>query len=122
MLRSFFTLLLAVAALAATAQTAPAPAKKTAPGRPIMRRNPRPAAPKAAPVPAATSDATATDGGFGNGAPSSSANDGGKGQGVYAAPGMPVDIKAGKEVEPYNSTNQKPGDKPAKRTTTLSPK
>ncbi len=112
MLRSLLTVLLATSALAATAQTAPRRAAKPA----TTTANTKP-------VPTATSDATATDGDFGNGAPSSSsANDGGKGQGVYAAPGMPVHIKSGKRVEPYNSTNQKPGDKPAKGTTTLSPK
>ncbi len=111
MLRSLLTVLLATSALAATAQTAPRRAAKPA----TTTANTKP-------VPTATSDATATDGSFGNGAPSSSsANDGGQGQGVYAAPGMAVDIKKGK-VEPYNSTNQKPGDKPAKRSTTLSPK
>lgn len=125
MFRSFLSLLLAVGALAATAQTAPAPAKKSTMPRPIMRRNPRPTAPKTAPVPAATSDATATapDGGFGNGAPgASSAKDGGKGQGVYAAPGMPVDVTPGKEVGSYKGTTDKAT--PAKRTggTTLAPK
>ncbi|MGI4886342.1 MAG: hypothetical protein ACRYFR_15405 [Janthinobacterium lividum] len=122
MIRSFLSLLLAAGALAAAAQTTPLPAKKSSMPRPIMRRNPRPAAPKKAPVPAATSDATATGGGFGNDAPSSSANDGGKGQGVYAAPGMAVDVTSGKEVGSYKGTTDKAT--PAKRTsgTTLSPK
>ncbi|TPG65470.1 hypothetical protein EAH73_13445 [Hymenobacter nivis] len=105
------TLLLAISALAATAQTAPRRATKAT------------SAAKATAVPAAASDAAtpaAADGSFGDGAPASSANNG-QGQGVYAAPGMPVNIKSGKEVEPYNSTNEKPGDKPRKGTT-LSPK
>ncbi|MFD1468398.1 hypothetical protein ACFQ48_09195 [Hymenobacter caeli] len=111
MLRSLLAVLLAASALAATAQTAPRRAAK-----------PATTTAKTKPVPAATSDATATDGGFGNGAPSSSANDGGKGQGVYAAPGMPVDVTSGKEVGSYKGTTDKAT--PARRTgtTTLSPK
>ena len=119
MLRSFFTLLLAASALAITAQTAPRRAHKATAHKTTAHKT---AVHKvAAPVPAATSDATATDGSFGTRVPGA-ANGGGEGQGVYAAPGMAVDVTSGKEVEPYNSTNQKPGDKPAKRTTTLSPK
>lgn len=114
MLRFFFTLLLAASALTITAQTAPRRAHKATAHKTAMHE-------AAALVPAATSDATATDGSFGNGAPGAT-NGGGEGQGMYAAPGMAVDVTSGKEVEPYNSTNQKPGDKPAKRTTTLSPK
>ncbi len=119
MLRSFLTLLWAVAALAATAQTTPRPAHKTA-----MRKPARP--PKATtPVPAAATAASsaATDGGFGNGAPGSSANADGKGQGVYAAPGMAVDVTPGKEVGSYKGTTDKATPaKAAPSGTTLSPK
>lgn len=116
MFRSLLSLLLAGATVAATAQTAP----KTAARPPAA---PHKAAAASAPAPAAvTSDtATATSGSFGNGAAGSSPNAAGQGQGVYAAPGMAVDIKKGKEVEPYNATNAgKP--KPARKARTLSPK
>lgn len=109
MLRFLLSLLLAGATVAATAQTAP----KTV-ARP-------PAAPRktaATPVPVASDTATATGGRFGT-STGSSANDGGQGQGVYAAPGMAVDIKKGKEVEPYNSTNAGK-HKPARKASTLS--
>ncbi len=113
MLRFLLSLLLAGATVAATAQTAP----KTV-ARPPAAPHKTAAAAAPTPAPAASDTATATGGRFGT-STGSSANDGGQGQGVYAAPGMAVDIKKGKEVEPYNSTNAGK-HKPARKASTLS--
>ena len=109
MLRFLLSLLLAGATVAATAQTAP---------RTVARPPAAPRKTAATPAPVASDTATATGGRFGT-STGSSANDGGQGQGVYAAPGMAVDIKKGKEVEPYNSTNAGK-HKPARKASTLS--
>ena len=124
--RSLSSALLVLATLAATAQTAPHATKKTTTPRPIMRRNPRHPAPGAAKstpavAPRPTTAAPA-DGSFGNGATGSSANADGKGQGVYAAPGMAVDVTPSKEVGSYKGTAEKAAPKPASTGTTLSPK
>lgn len=118
--RSVMTLLLAVAAFAATAQTAPRPASKTTVRKPAARPK-TDAMATPAPAPAATDTASAArSGGFGNAAAGSSANT--DGQGVYAAPGMPVNVSSGKKVGSYKGAAEKTAPKPVGNGTTLSPK
>lgn len=71
-----------------------------------------------APAPAPASPAVGASGG--NGVTGSTEGADGKGQGSYAAPGMPIDVQSGK-VESYNGPA--PGERTrAKKSTTLAPK
>jgi hypothetical protein len=115
LLRSFFSPLLVLAVVAsAAAQTAPV--KKTTKTRATTTRSTtmqNQAATK--PTPGGRNDI----GPGGNGAVGSTESADGKGQGVYAAPGMPVNVDNPKKVEGYNG----PAPTTKSRTgTTLSPR
>lgn len=110
-LRSFIpSLLLLAVAASATAQTAPA--KKTTKARSTTMQSRATAKPK--PMPGGRNDI----GPGGNGAVGSAESADGKGQSVYAAPGMPVNVDNPKKVEGYNG----PARTKPRTGTTLTPR
>ncbi|GAB2854048.1 hypothetical protein [Hymenobacter ruber] len=121
MIRTVLTLVLALA-IAAEASAQTAPATKTATRKTTTTRT---ATPKkmvtrnttASPAPAETGDRTKIGPG-GNGAVGSTESADGKGQSVYAAPGMPVNVDNPKKVGSYNG----PAPVRSKGGTTLTPR
>ncbi|MGY3091199.1 hypothetical protein ACVWYF_004265 [Hymenobacter sp. UYAg731] len=121
MIRSVLALLLALTVAAgASAQTAPATktatrkttiTRKTTPKRAVVRNT------TASPAPAETGGRTKT-GPAGNGSVGSTESADGKGQGVYAAPGMPVNVSDPKKVKSYDG----PASSRTKSRTTLTPR
>ena len=114
MIRSALTLMLALAVTAiASAQTAPATKapRKTTPKKTVMRNT------TASPAPTETGGRT-KPGPAGNGSVGSTESADGKGQSVYAAPGMPVNVDNPKKVEGYNG----PAPTRGKSRTTLTPR
>ena len=115
MIRAVLPLLLALAVAAeAAAQTAPATkatTRKSTPKKGVMRN------PTARPMPAETGGRTKT-GPAGNGATGSTESADGKGQSVYAAPGMPVNVDNPRKMEGYNG----PAPTRTKSRTTLTPR
>lgn len=121
MLRSLLPALFALA-IAADAAAQSAPATKTtkattkATTRPAATRNTtmKPAAARTAPNSGGRDDI----GPGGNGAVGSTESADGKGQSVYAAPGMPVNVDNPKKVQGYNG----PAPTRTKSRTTLTPR
>ena len=115
MTRSVLSLLLALAITAAASAQTPSATKaatrKTTPKKAVMRNT------TASSAPAGMGVRTKIGPG-GNGAVGSTAPADGKGQGVYAAPGMPVNIDNPKKVEGYNG----PAPTRPKSGTTLTPR
>ena len=115
MIRAVLTLILALAVAAeASAQNAPATkaaAHRTAPKQAVVRNT------TARPAPAETGGRTKIGPG-GNGAVGSTESADGKGQGVYAAPGMSVKVDNPKNVGGYNG----PAPTRPKSSTTLTPR
>jgi hypothetical protein len=125
MLRSLLSALFALAFIAeATAQSAPATKTTTATKattRTATARNTtmKPAATRAAAASKAASSGGRNDiGPGGNGAVGSTESADGKGQNVYAAPGMPVNVDNPKNVQGYNG----PAPARTKSRTTLTPR
>ncbi|GAB3854715.1 hypothetical protein GCM10028822_24910 [Hymenobacter terrigena] len=115
MIRSILTLMFALAVMAeASAQTAPATkaAPRTTTPKKMVTRNTT-----ASPAPAETGGRTKV-GPAGNGAVGSTESADGKGQSVYAAPGMPVNVDNPKKVGSYNG----PAPARTKTSTTLTPR
>lgn len=112
MLRTLFTCLLALTLVVeATAQTTPgatAPRKATT----------RPAPKNTTAQPARNAAGRSDIGPAGNGAVGSTESADGKGQNVYAAPGMPVNVDNPKKVQGYNG----PAPVRGRRGTTLTPR
>ncbi|GAB3875743.1 hypothetical protein GCM10028824_31890 [Hymenobacter segetis] len=121
MIRSVLTLILALAIAAeASAQTAPATktaARKTTTTRKTTAKKMVTRNTTARPAPAETGGRTKT-GPAGNGSVGSTESADGKGQSVYAAPGMPVNVDNPKKVEGYNG----PAPARTKSRTTLTPR
>ena len=118
MFRTLFTILVGLALVGeATAQTTPArkapTTKGAAPRKATGSTTAQARRPAARPM-------TGRDdiGPGGNGAVGSTEAADGKGQGVYAAPGMPVNVDNPKKVEGYNG----PAPTRARRGTTLTPR
>ena len=115
MLRTFLALLLGVALVGeAAAQTAPARKSGTATRQPSKRVRTGAANTTAAPAAGGRDDI----GPGGNGAVGSTETADGKGQGVYAAPGMSVKVSDPKKVGGYNG----PAPARSKTPTTLTPR
>jgi hypothetical protein len=124
MFRTLLTLLLTLTIVAeASAQSTPAGTTKTT-GR--TKATPRRPAPKASPTKRTVANTTANTtaqpvkgiGAGGNGVAGSTETADGKGQNVYAAPGMPVNIDNPKKVEGYNG----PAPTKPRSGTTLTPR
>ncbi|MBF9222545.1 hypothetical protein [Hymenobacter ruricola] len=127
MVRTLLSVAFALAVVAeAAAQSAPAGTTKTTQ---TTRKTTRPAARTQATTRATTTKRTNTTaapanggrddiGPGGNGAVGSTESADGKGQSVYAAPGMPVNVDNPKKVEGYNG----PAPARAKTPTTLTPR
>ncbi len=141
MFRILFSLLLILALGAgATAQTAPAPGPTASPKtttrttttthRPVKKARRTTirkttvkrlgAATNTTPAPAPAPASPAVGASGGNGVTGSTEGADGKGQGSYAAPGMPIDVQSGK-VESYNGPAPSERTR-AKKSTTLAPK
>ena len=115
MLRSLLSALLALAIVAeAAAQSAPATKAKTTKAATARNTTMKPAAARTAPAYGRRDDI----GPGGNGAVGSTESADGKGQSVYAAPGMPVNVDNPKKVQGYNG----PAPTRTKSRTTLTPR
>ncbi|MDO7845400.1 hypothetical protein Q5H92_03455 [Hymenobacter sp. M29] len=122
MLRSLLSALLALA-LVAEAAAQSAPATKTTTKAKTTKTSTRPAATrnttmKPAAASAPNSGGRNDIGPGGNGAVGSTESADGKGQSIYAAPGMPVNVDNPKKVQGYNG----PAPARTKSRTTLSPR